>query len=64
MDTLYSWNAKRAGGRITVTHSCGKIAGIDTIQPEPVDLKHKAIFTGVVATGADGRKYHLYVSAE
>lgn len=52
MDILYSWNAKRAGGRITVTHSCGKIAGIDTIQPES---------GRVVATGADGRKFELHV---
>jgi hypothetical protein len=53
MDKLYSWNAKRAGGRITVTHSCGKIAGIDTIQPEN---------GRVVATHADGRKFDLHIS--
>ena len=31
MDTLYSWNAKRAGAGITITHSCGKITGIQEI---------------------------------
>lgn len=55
MDTLYSWNAKRAGGRITITHSCGKVPHIDTIQPEA---------GGVVATGSDGRKYLLHVPTE
>lgn len=28
---LYSWRARRAGGRITITHSCGKIVGVDSI---------------------------------
>ncbi len=31
MDTLYSWSARRSGGRITIEHSCGKIANIDVI---------------------------------
>lgn len=53
MDTLYSWNAKRAGGRITVYHSCGKIPHVDTIQPE--DGK-------VVATDRNGRKFILHVA--
>ena len=53
MDTLYSWNARRAGGRITITHSCGKIAGIDTIQPEN---------GRVVATRHDGKQFQLHVS--
>lgn len=53
MDTLYSWNARRAGGRITVTHSCGKIVGVDRI--EPVEGK-------VVATDKDGRQYALHVA--
>jgi hypothetical protein len=52
MDTLYSWNARRAGGRITVAHSCGKIVGVDTIQPENGK---------VVATDKDGRQYALHV---
>lgn len=52
MDTLYSWSARRAGGRITVTHSCGKVPHIDTIAPENGNI---------VATAADGRKYHLAV---
>lgn len=53
MDRLYSWSAKRAGGRITVTHSCGKIANIDTIAPEG---------GRVVATDKDGRQFELHVS--
>jgi len=52
MDRLYSWSAKRAGGRITVTHSCGKIANIDTITPR--DGK-------VVAVDKDGREFDLHV---
>lgn len=52
MERLYSWNAKRAGGRITVTHSCGKIANVDTIQPESGKI---------IATVADGRKFELFV---
>lgn len=31
MDTLYSWNARRAGSTITITHSCGKITGVTEI---------------------------------
>jgi hypothetical protein len=53
MDKLYSWSAKRAGGRITVTHSCGKIAGIDRIEPE---------FGRVIAVDKDGRSYELHVT--
>lgn len=52
MDKLYSWSAKRAGGRITVTHSCGKIANVDRI--EPVDGR-------VIATDKDGRQFDLHV---
>lgn len=52
MDTLYSWSAKRAGGRITVTHSCGKVANVDTIKPEN---------GRVVATDKDGRSFELHV---
>ena len=52
MDILYSWSAKRAGGRITVTHSCGKVANVDTIAPE---AGH------VVATDKDNRKFILHV---
>ena len=51
MDTLYSWSARRAGGRITITHSCGKVVGIDTIEP---DAEGK-----VIATRHDGTKFYL-----
>lgn len=53
MDKLYLWTAKRAGGRITITHSCGKVVAIDTIQPEG---------GRVVATDKDGRQYELHVA--
>lgn len=53
MDRLYSWSAKRAGGRITVTHSCGKVANVDTIMPEDGH---------VIATDKDGRRFELHVS--
>lgn len=48
--TLYSWVAKRAGGSITVVHSCGKITGITEIK-----LSGRAI----VAYAADGKQYQL-----
>lgn len=50
MERLYSWRARRAGGRITVTHSCGKIANVDVIEPR--DGK-------IVAVVADGREFEL-----
>lgn len=33
MDTLYSWNAYRAGAAITIAHSCGKVTGVAMIEP-------------------------------
>lgn len=51
MDTLYSWSARRAGGRITITHSSGKVVGVDTIEP---DAEGK-----VIATRHDGAKFYL-----
>lgn len=53
MDKLYSWTAKRAGGRITVYHSCGKITAVDTIAPENGKL---------VATVAGGKKFELVIA--
>lgn len=50
MDKLYSWEAKRAGGRITIYHSCGKIVGVDTISRQG---------NKVIATDKDGRNYEL-----
>lgn len=37
MDTLYNWIAKRAGGKITIEHSCGKVVGVDRIEPRMID---------------------------
>lgn len=31
MDKLYSWEIKRAGAGMTITHSCGKITNVDSI---------------------------------
>ncbi len=53
MDKLYSWNVKRAGAAMTVTHSCGKITNVDMIQPENGEI---------VATCKDGRKFALHVA--
>lgn len=53
MDKIYSWRSRRAGGRITITHSTGKIVGVDVI--EPIDGK-------VVAIDKDGRSYELVVA--
>jgi len=50
MDRLYSWEAKRAGAAITITHSCGKIVGITGITRQG---------NKVVAVGGDGRSYEL-----
>jgi hypothetical protein len=50
MDTLHEWKARRAGGRITIEHSCGKIVGFDVIQLEE---------GLVVATHKSGKKYRL-----
>lgn len=33
METLYSWSLRRAGAKMTLTHSCGKITGVDTVAP-------------------------------
>lgn len=54
MDILHGWRARRAGGRITVTHSSGKVPNVDVI--EPVGGK-------IVATVADGRKFELAAAA-
>lgn len=31
MKTLYDWSARRAGAGITITHSTGKITGVDSV---------------------------------
>ncbi|UTC29732.1 hypothetical protein BAJUN_01020 [Bajunvirus bajun] len=33
MDQLKDWNARRAGGRITIVHATGKVVGVDVIKP-------------------------------
>lgn len=53
MDKLYSWSSKRAGGGISVTHSCGKITGISEIVLEEGK---------VIARCGDGRRFELVVS--
>ncbi len=50
MHKLYGWRARRAGGRITITHSTGKVPNVDVIEPE--DGK-------TVATDKNGQKYEL-----
>lgn len=56
MTKLYSWEAKRAGGAITISHSCGKIVGVDFITTtQDENGKNKK----VVAIHKDGRSYEL-----
>lgn len=50
MNRLYSWSARRAGGRITIVHSTGKVVGVDVIQPS--DGK-------IIAVDKNGRSYEL-----
>lgn len=50
MPKLYGWSVKRAGGRMTIIHTTGKIAGFDWINYS-VD--------GIVATHKDGAKFLL-----
>ena len=53
LPVLFKWTAKRAGGRITIYHSTGKIVGIDKIELVEGD---------VVATTNDGDQYKLSLS--
>lgn len=52
MVKLYGWKARRSGGRITVTHSAGKVSNVDTIELRG---------GGVIATAADGSEYRLMI---
>jgi hypothetical protein len=64
MDTLYSWSARRAGGRITVKHSCGKISNIDVIEPRVVDGAAVIVATqasGSASNSPAGREFKLHV---
>lgn len=54
MDTLYSWKARRAGGRITIEHSCGKVVGVDSIEPDPT-------MGTPIALDKNGKQYKLHV---
>lgn len=55
MKTLKDWSARRAGGRITITHAEGKVTGIDSIVCED---------GRVIALAADGEEYELAVTPE
>jgi len=60
MDRLYSWSARRAGGRITVTHSCGKVPNVDRIELRGADLV--AVQASAAASGSPpGREFLLHV---
>lgn len=51
MYMLADWTAKRAGGRITIYHSTGKVVGVDTIR----------FFNGkIVATTHKGEQFELF----
>lgn len=51
METLYSWTARRAGASITITHSTGKITGIEKIEPSGDGR--------VIATDTSGQKQYV-----
>lgn len=50
MEKLTGWRARRAGGRITVTHSSGKVPNVDVIEPRRGKI---------VAIVKDGREFEL-----
>lgn len=52
MDTLYSWEIRRSGGAMSITHSCGKITGIALVN---------SVGGNIVAVDGTGRKYRLHV---
>jgi hypothetical protein len=52
MDMLYSWRARRAGAGITITHSCGRVVNVESIQ----------VTDGrVIATKQTGDVFELHV---
>lgn len=55
METLRNWSAKRAGASITITHSTGKITGVEKIEPSSGDR--------VIATDGNGKQYVLALQA-
>lgn len=63
MDTLYSWRARRAGGRITVTHSCGKVPNIDAIEVRGSQIVAVQA-AGSASNSAPGREFLLHVPTE
>ena len=60
MDTLYSWRARRAGGRITVTHSCGKVPNIDAIEVRNGEVIAVQA-AGSASNSGPGREFRLHV---
>jgi hypothetical protein len=54
MKTLRNWSARRAGGRITITHAEGKVTGVDSIACED---------GRIIALAADGEEYELGLDA-
>ena len=60
MDTLYSWSARRSGGRITIMHSCGRVSNIDVIEPR--DGRLVAVqASGSASNSPPGREFALHV---
>lgn len=58
IDKLYSWTVRRSGAGLTVSHSCGKISGIVTIEPQQTEAG-KPASRRIVATSSTGRQFEL-----
>lgn len=57
METVYSWVVIRSGATMTITHSCGKLTGIVTVEPQWVDDGTGT--RSIVATRADDKQFIL-----
>ncbi len=56
MDMLYSWTAQRSGASITLTHSCGRLTGIESIA-----VHGGEIIATQNAKGQEPRRFRLHV---
>ena len=57
METLYSWSLRRSGASMTVSHSCGKLSGITSVEPDDDGL----VIATQIQKGKPDRKFKLYV---
>lgn len=59
METLYSWKARRSGGRITIAHSCGRVSNIDEIAPNENGQIIAVQAAGQASNSPPGKAYML-----